>query len=505
MESKTNHIRVIVSVIAALLVNTAFSQGLDSLIYSDALQFERKEIAAAQLESENELIYVMFDDFDYSVSFTTFNKQTLTENKNFIWRKNADNFYNLEIHVVEYFANRIFVLYSYTDRKTREEISAVSIILTDGRYVKDVELTRKPPTKKIYPISYQMFKSNAGGLLGISSSKEGYRGEESVTELHIFNAGLELVSSSSIALPGSEKIAPPSQFAISNMGIVFFLSGSDKRKADIDGKLGLEKKVYQLYSYNYHIDKLKQFDVSIADKFISDVKMKLHKNGDVYILGFYNNTHTKGAEGVFLMVIDGKIPKVKLSGKKAFSTDVLEDFITGKRLQKNPVIDDLYLDHFYVKDNGNIVFIGEVFYIDKRMINQAQMANFSTSIYYNFDEILTLELDERLNYVQHQTIRKKQRSVNNYSIYYSYSVINLMSDNPLLVYNYVKTKNDKNVTEISGNSRTDLIIQPLFSADSKRIKTTDKVRVSPGINAEFKNGFLVLQNRRNFMISKLVE
>jgi hypothetical protein len=106
--------------------------------------------------------------------------------------------------------------------------------------------------------------------------------------------------------------------------------------------------------------------------------------------------------------------------------------------------------------------------------------------------------------VQHLTINKRQRSVNNFSIYYSYSVINLESVEPYLAYNYIKNKNDRNVAEISGNSRTQLIIQPLFSTGFKKVETPDKSKIAPGINAEFKNGFLALQNRRKYLVSQLL-
>lgn len=503
MESKTSHIRLIL-VLLLFCNGNLLGQSLDSLIYSDLSEFERKQVGIAQLESENELIHVMFDNFDYSVSFSAYDRISLKEVRKFAWKKNAENYANLEIHVVEYFQKRIIILFSHKDINTKEEVNSVSIIFPDGSFDKEIELSRNSPEKRFLPVSHYMFKSKAGGFLGVSSSKEGYRGDETEVKLHIIDSDRELIASNNISLPGSEKIAPPSQFEISNHGVIYFLSGLDKKKADIDGKLGLEKKVYQLYSYSYKLDKLKQFDVSIADKFISDVRMKLHKNGDLYVLGFYNNSHTKGAEGVFLMVIDGVSPKVKTSGKKILSTEIKKDFISDKRLEKNPVIDDLYLDHFFIKDDGNIVFIGEVFFVDKRLVNQNLQANLTTSVYYNFNDILCVELDSRLNYVQHQTVHKRQRSVNNFDIYYSYSVMDLETEKPYLVYNYSKNKNNKNVAEISGNSRTNLLFQPLFSEDSKRIVSPEKVKVAPGINAEFKNGFLVLQNRRKYMVSQMV-
>jgi len=445
----------------------------------------------------------MFDDFDYSVSFTVFDKESLDETSRFSWRKNADNYFNLEIHVVEYFQGEICVLYTYTDIDTKDDVLMLSFISRKGVYKSEIELSRFSDKRKFTTIEYYTFKSKSGRMLGVSSSIQGFRGSESEVGIHMLDANLNLLCSTNLTLPGSEKIASPSQFEISENGNVYFLSGLDKQKAENDGKLGLEKKVYQLYSYNYIIDKLKQFDVSIAEKYISDVKMKLHKDGDLYVLGFYNNSHVKGAEGVFLMLLDGANLKVKTSGKKDLSVKIKEDFISSKRLQKNPVIDDLYLDHFLIKDNGNIVFISEVFSIDKRTVNQTQFANINATTYYNFDEILCVELDSRLNYVQHLTIDKRQRSINNYSIYYSYSVINLDSAEPYLAYNYVKGRNNKNVTEITGNDRTKLILQPLFSLDSKWIETPEKTKIAPGVNSVLSNSFLALQNKREYLVAKI--
>ncbi|GEM_PF-1324753 len=505
MESKTRHIKLIL-LLFLLSAGTVSGQVLDTLRFSEPKNFDRKEVAIAQLEVENELINVMFDDFDYSVSFSVFDKNSLEESNRFSWKKNAENYAHLEIHVVEYFQEKICILFNYIDIETREEVHTLSIIDSNGAYVDEIELSRSSTKKKYLPIRYYTFKCNSGEILAVSSSKEGYRGIETEVGIHIINADLKLISSNELTLPGSEKIAPPSQFEISNNGTVYFLSGSDKLKAEVDGKLGLEKKVYQLYSYNYKIDKLKQFDVSIAEKYISDVKMKLHKNGDLYVLGFYNNSHEKGAEGVFIMLLDGGSLKVKTSGKKDLSVKIKEDFISSKRLEKNPVIDDLYLDHFFIKENGNIVFIGEVFSVDKRHLSQQrpEITSLTTSVYYHFDEILCVELDSRLNYVQHLTIEKRQRSINEFSIYYSYSVINLDSDEPYIAYNYIKNKNDRNVTEISGNAKTQLILQPLFSEDAEKIETPERLKIAPGINAEFSSSFMALQSRRQYLISHLL-
>jgi len=505
MESKTSHIKLafLFLFIGGQLLH---GQSVDSLITSELVAFDRNELGIAQLETENEVIHVMFDDFDYSVSFSSYNIHDLSQVKKFIWRRNADNYPNLEIHVVEYFNNRIFVLYSSTDADTKEKVVSLSSIFLDGKWDQDYEISRTPPKQRFLPVEYYIYKSKSTAYMGVSLSKESFKNIEAEVEIHLINRDLELESSHKITLPGLEKIASPSQFQISDLGLVYFLSGQDKMKAEVDGKLGLEKKVYQLYMYNHQIERLKQFDVSIADKFISDVKMKLHKNGDLFVLGFYNNTHVKGAEGVFLMVIDGKSPKVKASGKKKLSTEIKKDFISGKRLIKNPVIDDLYLDHFHIKENGNIVFIGEVFYVDKRLVNQANLSNLTTSVYYNFNEILCVELDSRLNYVQHLTIPKHQKSVNLYNMYYSYSVLNFESENPLIVYNYAKNKHGQNVTEISGISKTYLYIQPIFSEDFSKLELPhkSKVKVAPGINKEFKNDFLVLQNKRKYLVSEVV-
>lgn len=488
----------------AISTVNALGQVCDSLIFSEVSAFERKQVGIAQLETEQELIHVMFDDFDYAITFAAYNKEDLSEKRVFSWTKKAEKFPNLEIHVVEYFNGKIVVLYSYTNPETRELINMISIIESKGETLGAVELSRVSYQSRFDDISYHIYKSMNNSFLGISSSKPAFKNKDAEVEIHIFDRELEMIASKQISLPGLEKIAAPSQFQISELGLVYFLSGSDKEKAEIDGKLGLEKKVYQLYLYNFSKDKLKQFDVSIADKFISDVKMRLNRDGNLYVLGLYNNSHVKGAEGVFLMIIDGFSNQIIASGKKDLSLEIKKDFISDKRLQRNPVIDDLYLDHFYIKENGNIVFLGEVFFVDKRLVNTASVANLTTSIYYHFQEILVVELDSKLDYVQHQTIDKRQKSINEFSLYFGYSILNLNSEAPLIVYNYAKGKMDKNVAEVSANSRTSVFIQPLFSSDFHEIEFSERMKIAPGLNPELFNNYLVLQDKRTYKVGKLI-
>jgi len=68
----------------------------------------------------------------------------------------------------------------------------------------------------------------------------------------------------------------------------------------------------------------------------------------------------------------------------------------------------------------------------------------------------------------------------------------------------VRDRNNKNITEITGNDRTKLILQPLFSLDSEWIETPEKTKIAPGVNAVFSNSFLALQNKREYLISRIL-
>lgn len=505
MGFKTIYHRLIKTVLLVLIWNSAYAQVLDSAQYSGIEDFAKREFAISILTTENNVLAVVLDENPSSIIISEYSSDKLQKLNEFSWSSSGENFKDLTIWYAEYYNNQIILLSTSFNSTKDTEFLWLTQLSTEGIELKTTLVEEYSYERRNINRTYELFKSPIENYIGISAVTENLNDYKFEISIHLMDKASNLLEQKIIQLPNIKKVDSPSSFMVTESGIVYFLNGLTDKKNEENSKIGLEKRLYQLFRYDSVNDKIKQYDVSIADKYISDVRMTLEENGDLYILGFYNNSFYKGTEGVFIMVIDDSSGEIKVSGKKQLDPRILADFYTEKQLRRETSIDDLYLDHIYLKENGNIVLIGEVFYVNQRMITSANGLNITTSKYYNFEEIIAIELTSNLGYIQHNTIYKKQKSTNFLSSYWGYSLlIDEHSDDFALMYNYINPKREKSSVTSTSPSRTSVWLQWGFSTEQIILDGYKDLRLCPLYNPVWNSEFAILQDRSEYGFLKLI-
>ncbi len=477
-----------------------FSQlSIDTVSFGEVHDFDKKQISAS-LIGEGGSIWTSIKGKDLStVNISQHDNQTMKKINEFSWSKESEEHLDVQIIRTEYLNENLLLFYSSINKQRDRQSFWIASLSNIGEELSNTLVKQIDYLKKSEDYTFEVFKSQSGNFIGISSVIENYKESRFDIELLLLDINLTIKQERQLILPNIKKVDFPSHFIVSDNGSIFFLNGLTDSKSEKTAEIGLEKRLYQLFRYDPNLDKLKQYDVSIADKYISDVSMKLNKNGDLYVLGFYNNSYYKGAEGIFLMLIDKDSGKIRLSGKKPIDKKILSDFLTEKQLRKRYSVDDLFLDHIHIKENGNIIIIGEIFYVDQRLMTGANGISVTTSKYYNFEEILLMELTASLSYVQHQTIYKKQKSINFLSAYWGYSFIDPgNSDDLYIVFNYSNPRKEKSSVTVTNPSRTSIWVQKLFSSEPTKIDRSDLLRVAPLYNPIWESDYLIVQDNKQY-------
>lgn len=503
---KTLVYRTVVCFIILLCFSaTAYLQKSDSLTYSAKSAFDKQESKAITLHAGEQIILVKPHSRSSSIQFTIYDAHTMTQLDEFSWVSQNDDDRYFSVISVSYFQDQILILSGSLDRKEKTETLWLNTLTANGQEVSTIEVENREQSSFSNPTSYEIFKSDQEEFLGVSSVNESSNGNEFEISLYIYDRNLVKLSTQELNLPNIKKVSFPSSFTIDMEGTVYFLNGLTEKKGDEVDKIGLDKRLYQLFRYSPIDEKLKQYDVSIADKYISDVKMKTNAAGDLVVLGFYNSSYEKAAEGLFTMVIGKKEGAILLSGKKPFSLELISDFKTEKQAKKNPTINNLFLDHIFFNEKGNIILLAEVFLLEQRLMQNVTGMSMTTSTYFNYEEILALEIDTNLGYVQHHTIHKRQKSINFRNPYWSYSVLNPEQPEKLAVlYNYVTPKEKKNAVTLLSEARTSVWYQNVFSNEPKAIELDARLKVAPLFSPNQMNNTIILQDKNEFRVARVI-
>jgi len=504
---RKNSYHQLIFIFSLLLVglNSVHAQQLDSLRNSEIEAFKRRESAVSILSGGKNLVALKQDNNEAAVVLHIYDQDSLNLINRFSFTKTGEDFNDMNIMFLEAMRDEIWLLYTAQNDSGDKNSLWLTSLNYKGEEVKTLRILDYSPSKRPELRTYEMFYSPNHELMGISSVHDDFKQNEFDVDLFILDADMDKLYDKSVSLPNIKKVNTPSNFTLSNSGEIYFLNGLTDEKSEATTEVGLEKRLYQLFRYNPSKGKLKQYDVSISDKYISDVKMKLAPTGDLYIIGFYNYSYFKGAEGVFLMVIDNETGKIKVSGKKPLDLKVLSDFLSEKKLRRENSIDDLFLDHIFIKENGNILLLSEVYFVVQRVMTGVNAINVSTSKYYNFEEILIMELDPSLNLVKHEVIYKNQKSTNFLNPYWGYTLLNENDPNNLmLVYNFATPRNRKSTVTVTSELRSSSWIHHVFNETSK-IESIGKLRVCPRFNPSLSKNYFVLQDDNEFGLFQVIE
>lgn len=230
-----------------------------------------------------------------------------------------------------------------------------------------------------------------------------------------------LLWSKSIELPYSREIAALGDWLVANDGNLAMLSGAGSTKnLQQPSRVELSNKRYFVFTYRYQENKLKEFDVSLRDKWLMDLAIAQSPKGEIYVAGYYSADPYFSVAGVFLLVIDPLTGEVKEKGMSPIDKQIVRAFPQDDSGLGREIA-SLYLDHFHVDEDGSAILCGEQYYVREYWLTEPSTGRQIINYVYHHNDILLMRLTRKGTQEWSKRIPKRQSSSNDGGPYSSYT------------------------------------------------------------------------------------
>jgi hypothetical protein len=271
--------------------------------------------------------------------------------------------------------------------------------------------------------TFQIELSPDSSLMMIQHDSSTLRKSSESFSFKVYDTSLELQWQKDLELPFQNDVLAIESFLVANNGHVYMMSGTDKPKKERNvTNLASKQKKYLLLSYDPELNKVKEYDVSLRDKWIISATFDLAPNGDVVMGGFYSNDKFFSIAGTFFFKISGTDKKVEASGLMAFDRHFLKQFMNEKRVERGRELNNFYFDHFLVREDGSATLVAEQYYVIERYLQDPSTGRYQEQNYYYYNDLIVVDVnpDATINWAI--KVPKKQVSINDNGPYSSYAL-----------------------------------------------------------------------------------
>jgi len=240
-------------------------------------------------------------------------------------------------------------------------------------------------------------------LLLLYFDSENERKQSEGIHFKCYRPDWKMVWEKDLRLPPAGDILQVHHFLLDNEGCVYMMSGRKPLKTSSDWQRP-QGGQYVVYYYNYKLNKLKQYDISLKDKQVISVDFVMNKKQDVLIAGYYSDNFQNKAAGTLLFTIGNHGGIIQTASYTPFSRDFMKE-MTGK---EKGTPEYFYLDHLHVSAAGTIVLAGEQYYTSRYISTDPTTGRQMVEYRYNFDDIMLCMMDSSARHLHTLRIPKRQ-------------------------------------------------------------------------------------------------
>lgn len=345
--------------------------------------------------------------------------------------KDPDTKMKYGLEGVSYFNNHILLFESNVDKDAKKNVLYM-------RTVNKKTMAAEGKRKKVSELDYESKRKVGGFDYRISREEEKLmiinfpppadKEANDRYELTICDSTLNIVWSKKIELPYQNTLFYPSKWIVDDEGNAYVLGKLYKDKVR-ETRKGIQNFAYHIIAFtNKGQDKV-DYEIKIAEKFVTDITFNVNDKGDIVCSGFYSKIGRASIDGCFYMTLDPLTKNVKVSNLKEFGLDFLTSGMTEKqekkakkREEKGKDIELLEydLDKLVLKDDGGCVLIGEQFYIYTTTVSNGKSSY--TVYHYVYNDIIVININPEGKIEWAQKIPKRQNTANDGGFYSSYAV-----------------------------------------------------------------------------------
>jgi hypothetical protein len=295
-------------------------------------------------------------------------------------------------------------------------------------------------------------------------------GDKEKFSFHVFAPDIVEISSKSVRLPYKDENYGVEEYQVDNEGNVYllgiaYMAGASKLKRD-----GKPTYYYSILSYQKDAEAHHEFKLENRDVFITDLTFRIADNHNLICTGFYSEKGTFSMKGIYFLNVDPKSKTVITQNLQPLDFNFLTANLSerNKKLAKEAAVKNnkskeaelanYSLDKLILRSDGGAILVAEQYYVQQVMQNNnysmypygssyynryyynspyygsAYNNNRRPDYYYNYNDIIVINIRPTGEIEWSARIPKLQESRNDQGLFSSYSMA-VAQDKFYFVYN----------------------------------------------------------------------
>ena len=379
-----------------------------TLFKSEVLKEKKSNILRTIFKDESNTLYIIRTSenekyFYIDVFDNDFKQINSFEHKIEKRRKISGGFLNGNtLGFIEYYKNRKekkIEAYLYTSKKEKLEVSKRNIFeVTTDRYPSFFgSIFSASKMDKDFEGNMSFSKSGKYNVFNIDSSDK----KNEHHSIKVFDENFNKLWEKEFELPYKDK-----RFKLQDVKV------SDEGEVSVLGKVYPKKKKKKKKGGNYHYELFKitknnvvSTKLSVDDHFVATLELDFTPEDKISCIGFYSNKNEYRFKGVCSFIINPEDIKIENSKFSPFTEQFLTDKY-GKSKEKE--LSNIRFKNVSYPEGGGMIITAEEFFITTTYVHN-QYGGY-TRISYNFDDIITLKLNDEGDLLWARNINKAQTS-----------------------------------------------------------------------------------------------
>lgn len=168
--------------------------------------------------------------------------------------------------------------------------------------------------------------------------------------------------------------------------------------------------------------KVREYDLSLGTKSISEILLKRASDGNILVAGFYSNLAKSEDEmaGSFYIRIDGKTGDISSKGVKDFDKSFLSLFMSERKIDKGKELYKYKLNDFILRDDQGVILIAEQTFEDVVCFYDTRTGLQTCNTHYYYNDIILININPDGSVAWVRKIPKQQETINDDGMFSSY-------------------------------------------------------------------------------------
>ena len=366
---------------------------------------------------------------------------------------------------------QLYLLSSFNNQAKKKNYLFLQKINPKGlRLARDFEMIAETDARDKYKEgTFDLVLSRDSSKVLIYNQLPFKKSEPERFAFRIFDSQFNELWSRNIVLPYGDNQFSVEEYQIDNEGNVYLLGVIYEDRSNFR-RQGRPTYKYVILAYTKDGEEVREYKIDLKDKFITDLTFSVANDGNLVCSGFYSEKGTYSVKGTYFFRLDAQTKKIYNKNLRRFDFDFLTEYMSPNKKERMkkaelegderraPELYNYSLDKLILRSDGGALLVAEQFYIVERTDNFAGTGAYfydpfyrpttTRDIYYNFNDIIIVNIRPNGEIEWTARIPKQQETVNDGGFYssYAYSVVR---DKIYFIYN----DNARNFQSQEGDSK----------------------------------------------------